>query len=298
MSKKSYLSVILLIGGLLVALCGGFVQAQDSNRHFLWEISNSQSKVYVLGSLHFFSQKMYPLDSVIETAYQGSDGLAVEVDINKMDQAKVQQFILEKATYANGDSLKNHLSPSSYTAIQKRLDANGMDITGFNRFRPWFIATFLATLELQKAGFDPAYGIDRYFLDKAARDKKAILELESWDFQLNLLNTLDERLQEEYLVYSLEDMDNTSTTIGKVELAWRTGDTAALEKLTFTDQNPDMQPVYEKMFYERNRSMATKIEGYVKSGKTIFVVVGSGHLIGPKGVIALLHQQGYTTRQL
>lgn len=297
MRRRSYLASILIVI-LLITAFGGVTYAEEANRHFLWEVGNTRSKVYILGSLHFFNQKMYPLDSEIEAAYQESNGLAVEVDLNKMNQAKIQQFILEKATYANGDSLKNHLSHSAYETIQKQLSANGMEINSFSRFRPWFIATFLTTMEIQKAGFDPSYGIDRYFLDKAAQDQKSIVELETWDFQLNLLNSFGDLLQEEYLKYSLEDLENISTSLVKMESAWRTGDTVTMDKLVFSDQSTSVQPIYEKMFYERNRNMAVKIDGYIKSGKTIFVVVGSGHLIGPKGIISLLRQEGYKVKQL
>lgn len=297
MRRKTYLFVLFMLG-LIIALSGGLAQAQDGHQHFLWEVGSSQAKVYLLGSLHFFTPQMYPLDSAIETAYQGSAGVAVEVDLNKMNQGKIQQFIMEKATYANGDSLKRHLSQATYSAIQKRLNANGMDITSFNRFRPWFIATFLTTMELQKAGVDPSYGIDRYFTDQAAKDKKGIDELETWDLQLNLLNSLGDLLQEEYLASAINDLDNTADSVAKMESAWRTGDTATMERLVYSTQEPAMQPIYEKMFYERNRNMAAKIDGYIKSGKTIFVVVGSGHLIGPKGILSLLRQAGYSTRQL
>lgn len=297
MRKKSYL-VILLIISLFVAVGGTLAEAQGDRQHFLWEVSAPPAKVYILGSLHFFPEQMYPLDSVIEAAYQGSTELAVEVDLSKTDQAKIQQFIMEKATYPSNDHLKNHLSTSTYNAVQKHLNANGMDIADFSRLRPWFLATFLTTMELQKAGFNPSYGIDRYFIEKAVQDRKPIVELETWDFQLNLLNSLDDELQEAYLQYSIEDLDNTSTILRQLESSWRTGDTAAMEKLVFSDPDPRLQPIYEKMFYRRNQDMATKIEGYIKSGKTIFIVVGSGHLVGRKGIVSLLRQRGYTTRQL
>ena len=138
MNKKTYLWVLLIVG-LLVASCGGFTLAQDSNGHFLWEISTVHTKAYILGSVHVFPEKIHQLDPVIEAAYQESDLLAVEVDITKVEPGEIQQFIFEKGTYAQGDGLKNHLSPSSYSEIQKLLNTKGIDIERLNSFRPWLV---------------------------------------------------------------------------------------------------------------------------------------------------------------
>jgi uncharacterized protein YbaP (TraB family) len=44
--------------------------------------------------------------------------------------------------------------------------------------------------------------------------------------------------------------------------------------------------------------MASKIEEFLKTGQTYFVVVGAGHLIGDKGIIELLRRKGYRVQQL
>jgi uncharacterized protein YbaP (TraB family) len=40
------------------------------------------------------------------------------------------------------------------------------------------------------------------------------------------------------------------------------------------------------------------IEGYLRSGKTYFVVVGAGHMGGSGGLLALLRARGYRIEQL
>jgi uncharacterized protein YbaP (TraB family) len=44
--------------------------------------------------------------------------------------------------------------------------------------------------------------------------------------------------------------------------------------------------------------MVSKIEDYLRTGETHFVVVGAGHLLGEKGIINLLRQKGYQIEQL
>jgi len=40
------------------------------------------------------------------------------------------------------------------------------------------------------------------------------------------------------------------------------------------------------------------MEGYLRSGKTYFIVAGADHMGGANGVLALLRQRGYRIEQL
>jgi uncharacterized protein len=52
------------------------------------------------------------------------------------------------------------------------------------------------------------------------------------------------------------------------------------------------------MFDQRNDTMAQKIEGFLKTPKTIFVAVGAGHLTGERGILAQLRAKNYEIEQL
>jgi hypothetical protein len=49
---------------------------------------------------------------------------------------------------------------------------------------------------------------------------------------------------------------------------------------------------------QRNPNMAKQIETLLKNDKTSFVAVGALHLLGNKGVPALLQQRGYPVQKL
>jgi hypothetical protein len=44
--------------------------------------------------------------------------------------------------------------------------------------------------------------------------------------------------------------------------------------------------------------MARKIEAYLATAGTRFIIVGAGHLVGDDGIVALLRKQGYAVQQL
>jgi uncharacterized protein YbaP (TraB family) len=82
--------------------------------------------------------------------------------------------------------------------------------------------------------------------------------------------------------------------------AWTSGDAQAMES-TLADAvppDPSLAPVVQKLFDERNVKMMSKIEGYLNSNGSYFVIVGAGHLVGNKGIVELLKSRGYVVEQL
>ena len=62
-----------------------------------------------------------------------------------------------------------------------------------------------------------------------------------------------------------------------------------------------MQPVYETIIYDRNLTMTAHIREYLAAGGAWFVVVGSGHLVGERGILDLLGKDTageFTIRQV
>jgi uncharacterized protein YbaP (TraB family) len=55
----------------------------------------------------------------------------------------------------------------------------------------------------------------------------------------------------------------------------------------------DFPDVFQRLFVDRNRRMATAIDGYLRTTGEYFVVVGSGHLVGPEGILDLLRAKGH-----
>jgi len=266
-------------------------------KSFLWKVQSKSATVYVLGSLHALKREMYPLPGQIEEAFSKSDVLVVEANINEMPLEGIMGM-LEAALYTGNEGLESHLSKETYELAKARLNRFGMPIEFFHKSKPWFLALMITALEMQRLGFDPEYGIDSYFLKKAVGVKR-IMELESVTYQMNLLSTLSEGDQESFLLYTLRDLNILARKMDTLTNAWSTGDTEALESIVSegVQDDPRMTPLYEKLIYERNNIMASRIEGFLKAGGRYFVVVGAGHLVGKKGIIELLKKKGYSVEQ-
>jgi hypothetical protein len=157
----------------------------------------------------------------------------------------------------------------------------------------------LVSLESIKLGLDPNLGIDQYFLSKA-EGKKKIVELESMDYQINLLSGFSDKDQELFLIYTLKDLRLMEQEVNQLTQAWISGDTKSVESLLTRSilEDKRLSSIFEKLIFERNRRMVSEIEDFLRTKETYFVIVGAGHLVGDQGVIELLRGKGYVIEQL
>ena len=273
-------------------------QAFGQHKTFLWKIQSDGNTAYVLGSIHFMKQDSYPLDKRIEDAFEASDVLAVEANVNDITKINLQK-LLETAFYPENETLEDHVSGQTYEQVKKAAEDSGLPLLLLSRQRPWFIALTFTSMELLKQGLDPSYGIDLHFLTKASGQKK-IVELENLDSQIDLLSGFTDTEQEAFLLHTLDELKTSTENVEKLIRAWETGDLQRMESLTTEGlrMSSGMSSVYEKLIYERNRRMVSKIQDFLGTGDTYFVVIGAGHLVGEEGIIKLLEKKGYCAEQI
>jgi len=272
----------------------------QDGKSFLWKAQSGASAVYILGSIHLLKKENYPLNPKIETAFDKSDNLVVEANIQEQSKMNTNtQTIMERGFYPPNDSIAAHVSPETYDSVKSEAAKMGLPLEMIDRQKPWVLSMSLEAIGLMKQGYDPAYGADNYFLSKATGRKK-ILELESLDEQINLLANLSDREQELLLLLTLKDLQNAAREVDQVVQAWKSGDTKGMEAIMTKSfkEDPILVPINERLIYERNRKMVSKIEEYLKGKGTYFVVVGAGHLVGEKGIIETLRKKGYPVEQL
>lgn len=265
-------------------------------KNFFWKVRSEKSTVYLLGSIHFLKKSAYPLSRTIEEAFASSDSLAVEANVNDATKVNIKKLV-DKALYQDEEGIEGHLSPRTLELLKKELDAAGLPFALFSRYRPWFLGLTISSFELMKQGYDPAFGIDQYFLARA-EGKMKIIELESLDYQIDLLSGLSPHEEELFLRYSLEELKTMGGEVDNLVERWKRGDTEGIEEIMRKGlSGPEFSSVEEKLFYRRNRQMTAKIGEFLKRDGTVFVVVGAGHMVGPKGIVELLRADGHSVIQ-
>ncbi|MCX7794002.1 MAG: TraB/GumN family protein [Thermodesulfovibrionales bacterium] len=287
---------LLLLVIFFILWLHSLLQAEE--RGLLWQISSNKSEVYLLGSIHIFKKEFYPLNQRIEKAFSEAEVVVFEVNLNEMGSMQVLNLFQQKGLYPEGDSLKSHVSEKTLNMVLPKLEVLGITHELAMRLKPWMLAVTIQSMELQNFGFFPEYGIDHYLYKKA--EGKEIKGLETPQYQIEMFDSFSERLQELFLLYTIKDLDRLPSITDLLVMAWKKGDTFIIQELTYKalTEEPELLPIYEKLFFERNTKMASKIEEYLTTGKKHFVIIGAGHLVGEKGIIEILKKKGYKILQL
>jgi uncharacterized protein YbaP (TraB family) len=286
---------ILFILFLFNCFFYGQAAVSKNQKSFLWKAQSKTGTVYLLGTIHFFKKELYPLKKTIEDAFDKADVLAVEANIEDVSNLSIQK-LMEAAFYSGNDTLEKHVSGETYELVKKEFADSVLPSELINKQRPWLIALTLTSLKLVQLGFDPSYGIDIHFLSKA-EGKKEIAELESVDYQIGLFSKFSDKEQEIYLLNTLKDLKMLAQEVNELIPAWKSGDVKTLEFILKKDEDEKTAFINERLIYERNRGMASKIEDFLKTAETYFVVVGAGHLVGDRGIIEILKGKGYSVEQ-
>ncbi len=290
----------------LVALASGCAaptrtaSAPIAPRAFAWEVeAPSGARLTLVGSIHMGKPGELPIPPAVDAAFARADALVVEVDVGAIDPGQMQQAVMHLGMLPPERSLRQELGPALWARLEPRLSAVGLPPAGVDRLRPWLVAMMLPTLELAQVGYASEGGVDKHFLDRA-RGKKAIVELESAEAQLRMLAGLDEALQKRMLQEQLEEQRRTDEMVEVFAQAWRAGDADAMARHLLADADrPEYKDLYELIFFARNRRMLERMQALLaQPGRTHFVVVGAGHVVGKEGLVDLFTRAGYRVHQL
>lgn len=306
------LSLFLMLFFLLTACAGNapqkddsFSKASEAKKHFFWQVSDNNSSVWILGSVHFADSSFYPLDSVIETAYVNAEELAVEIDLSDESvSSELASKSLQQGMLPAGTTLNQVLPRAMWNSLDSLCASWNFPVMGLMRLRPWFAATTLSVIAIQRAGINPEYGVDAVMMDRAATDGKAIVGLESADEQVGALaDTSDsDSAGIYYLKTTLEEISKLDSMVAQMMRAWKTGDEVLLRKVMNdesgkpSDESEEKirKEMEEKIYTSRNGKMAKSIARFLEEDRKVFVVVGAAHLVlDEDNVIEQLRKNGY-----
>ena len=262
---------------------------------FMWKAQKDGAAVYLLGSVHALKEDAYPLPAVIEAAFDRSDVVVFEVDLDEMTDAALQ--MLTMGSLADGQTLAEVIGPELWSEFSEKMNASEMPPSMFQFMKPWMAALSLASLELEKSGYSPASGIDTHFSNRAKAAGKERMALETVEFQVGLFADLTPEESLAFLEYTVADLETMIPVLDELAAKWLVGDARYVQTM-MGDEFEDYPDLYKKLISGRNRSWMPAIEGLLAGRQDAMVVVGAMHLVGEDGIIEMLRQKGYTVTQL
>jgi uncharacterized protein YbaP (TraB family) len=263
----------------------------------MWKLQTDKAMVYFLGSFHILPPSVtWRDDRRIDTALREAGEVVFEVDLDEMDKPGTAALIVSRATLPDGKTLKDVLTPGTYNEFALAAGKFGMPVAPMERMQPWLAASGLLVGYMTSKGADPGDGVDSRLTREARAAGKQVIGLETVEQQLDVLATLSGHDPDLLITDMIRFVDESTGLLSSILTAWQTGDEDVIDKLMRDDLDKH-EGAYDRFITSRNAAWVPKIETLIRKGGTYFVVVGAGHVVGDKSVIAMLRAKGYAVER-
>jgi uncharacterized protein len=273
------------------------VQPQTSTevvRPALWKLADADTTIYLFGTIHLLPEGIQWYAGPVAGAFESSDLLVTEIpDIPDGESAAL---LMKHGVQPAGQSLRAAMTRSELGTYETALDQQGLPANAFDRYKPWFAAVVLATLPLQREGFNLTHGVEAQLDVRNKARGKGRHGLETLEYQLSIFNRFPPAVQKRYLFEVIGALPTIREDVGKMVTAWSSGDAAGLAALlNAEEEDPAM---YQALLTDRNKAWAKWIDARMDQPGTVFVAVGAGHLGGKDSVQDVLAKAGHQTSRV
>lgn len=292
------LAALLLAPILTLALAGCSDPAGEAAdgpppNPLLYEIASADGAVegWMLGTIHALPPGTRWRTPAIERVVEDADLLVVEI-AELGDSAGLSRIFASLATSPNLPPLDQRLLANQRPALAALLTRGDMELADFRQTETWAAALALARVDAEG---DPANGVDRAVI--ADFPGRPVRELEGARAQLAIFDRLPEADQRALLAAVISDVERARADPARLQRAWLAGDGATIEQSTRSGilADPNLRAA---LLVERNQSWAAVLVPLLEQPARPLIAVGTAHLVGPEGLVALLEVQGYRVQQL
>ena len=208
-----------------------------------------------------------------------------------LDSREAKELV-RAGTYPKNDALKNHVDPRTYAYIKRFFALVNVPETEFSKYRPWLLHVLLSSPSYENSQL----GVEHYLEQRAKAKSKPVSGLESPKEHNAFFVDLNDRDSEALLLILFINAAREGPGADMIK-AWRRGDAETVNRM-LREEFEDFPSLARRLIDMRNQNWLPKIDGYLRSGQTYFVVGGAGHLGGPNGLLGLLKARGCQIEQL
>ncbi len=277
----------MLASAAAAALAAGQARAEPA----LWEVTGGESTVWLFGSVHLLPEGGFTIGGALADALGDAERVCLEIDTGAEDESATAAVTLARAVDPEGRDLFELLGPDAGRVREAAEDA-GVPLDALAMFEPWFAGLTVSVMALQAHGYDVQHGVEQIIQAEARNAGTPACGLETLDGQLGLLDGLPAALQAEILLQALEEAGDVESLIEPMLDAWRRGDEAGLER-SLEDDFEGYPELADALIYRRNARGAELVAEMLGGDEDVLVVVGAMHLVGERGLPALLAARGF-----
>lgn len=296
---------IILI--LLSVFTFGALHSQDTlENSLLWEITGNdlKSPSYLYGTIHIIGKDDFFLTDSTKITFKAAKQLALEIDINEMNNPFQMMGMMRGMLMDDGVTLKDLLKADEYKVVHNYiLDSMGMPsfFAGMlEKVKPMFLSEMVG-MDMSSIGEDnPMSGdggtvsYEMEFAEMAKEQDMKVFGLETIAYQMSIFDSIPYKDQAYMLLDAIQNGgEEEAMVLDEMVEMYKNQDLNGLNAMI--NGSEDLSGFTEILLVNRNKNWIPVI-GKAARKKPTFFAVGAGHLPGEQGVIKLLRKAGYTVR--
>jgi uncharacterized protein len=273
-----------LVCGLIVVLFSSTVAAEQA---LLWQVQSPRGAIsFLFGTIHSDDPRVLDLPKPVALAFDKAKTVVLEMDLGQVSPEAMSQALM----LPHGRSLADLVPASLYRETVKVMSTLGYPEAVTRQLSPWAIQLTLS-MPPQSTGMF----LDAVLYEQAVAANKRVVGLETMEEQLSVFRDLSQSDQVVLLQQAVKDYPQLGKLMESITQAWLARD---LDKIaTMSSENMSELPASlqqrfgRSLIESRNHRMAERSLPVLRQGGA-FIAVGTLHLVGDEGLVALLRQEG------
>lgn len=247
--------------------------AQVERGPALWVIQDADTTIFLFGTFHALDQQSGWFNQSVLAAFNASDQLVLE-------------------TLVPEDPAELHATIARHTATTE--PRAGEPVYVDRRASSFVGSAGQAMSAGREMGMSVDHGADAVLRRAANASGKPVAGLESFEFQLRMFGSLPPPPRTH-----VQQRPGTTVNALLVDMqsAWRRGDNDGFAVMLGNVRAQSPQ-AYKTLFTDRNANWAGWIADRLAQPGTVFVAVGTGHLVGPDSVQQHLSARGIASARI
>lgn len=258
----------------------------------LWKISGPKGDIYLFGSFHLLPPDVQWRTPALRKALSEAKSVVLETDLAALQDPQAMQALIRKfGLLPPGQTLSGVLEQQTYAELEKVATELDLPPGQLSPLRPWLAALLMIMKSVERLGFNPNDGVDQQIARWAAANGKALGSLETPEAQFQVFAGLTPKEEAQFMALSLLQIQEAPQILNDILAAYRKGDAAAMAR-TVNAGFDDFPVLRDRVLKARHDRWLPQIEKMLAQGGTHVVVVGTGHLVGPDSIVAMLRTKG------
>lgn len=283
---------ILTLALIVIATFASSLSAQ-----ILWKVEKpgNEHATYILGTHHFAPLSVLDSLKTLPEALKAADRLYGELDMEVMTSPESMMAMQQYLMAPSDSTLDKVLTPAQLDSVKAVLDpmtGGQLPLEMLYPMKPAALSTQIAAMLSMQLfpDLNPMEGLDKTMQDKAKALGKPVEGFETMEFQMETLYGTPISEQAEGLMKTISDFDGEAARAVQLANSYLSHDLDSILKIMMEEESDPAD--YERLIFSRNDAWVKQLLEEMPS-QSLMVVVGAGHLPGPRGVLQQLRNAGY-----